>query len=180
MFRLMAIFRLTDWQQICKQLYFGMRLVYGGGGLELGGGTRSRVCWVGKVMWVHGYYCAVLSLYSLHLWCWINLKMAIRAETFIWYLCNKQHISNRQIVVFDSWLIQLYFIKTQRGWRTIWLWLNTPKTTKNAYSFTNYVIFYNKESDRFYNAMTHCSTISLVILYIKDTIPSDPQNEKQS
>ena len=28
----------------CKQLYFGMRLVYGGGGLGLDGGTRSRVC----------------------------------------------------------------------------------------------------------------------------------------
>ena len=34
--------------------------------------------------------------------------MAIRAETCSWYLCNKQHISNHQIVVFDSWLIQLY------------------------------------------------------------------------
>jgi hypothetical protein len=31
----------------------------------------------------------------------------IRAETCSWYLCNKQHISNHQIVVFDSWLIQL-------------------------------------------------------------------------
>ena len=41
---LMAIFRLTDLQQTCKQLYFGMRLVYGGGGLGLDGGTRSRVC----------------------------------------------------------------------------------------------------------------------------------------
>ena len=38
----------------------------------------------------------------------INLKMAIAAETCSWYLCNKQHISNHQIVVFDSWLIQLY------------------------------------------------------------------------
>ena len=28
----------------CKQLYFGMRLVYGGGGLGLDRGTRSRVC----------------------------------------------------------------------------------------------------------------------------------------
>jgi hypothetical protein len=28
----------------CKQLYFGMCLVYGGGGLGLDGGTRSRVC----------------------------------------------------------------------------------------------------------------------------------------
>ena len=37
----------------------------------------------------------------------VNLKMAIRAETCSWYLCNKQHISNYQIVVFDSWLIQL-------------------------------------------------------------------------
>ena len=37
----------------------------------------------------------------------INLKMAIRAETCSWYLCNKQHISNHQIVVYDSWLIQL-------------------------------------------------------------------------
>ena len=37
----------------------------------------------------------------------INLKMAIRAETCSWYLCNKQHISNHQIVVFGSWLIQL-------------------------------------------------------------------------
>ena len=68
---LMAIFRLIEWQQTCKQLYFGMRLVYGGGGLGLDGGTRSRVCWVGRVMWVHGYYCAGLSLYSLHLWFWI-------------------------------------------------------------------------------------------------------------
>ena len=50
-----------------------------------------------------------------------NLKMAIRAEAYSWYLCNKQHISNHQIAVFDSWLIQLWFIKTQRGWRTIWL-----------------------------------------------------------
>jgi len=33
--------------------------------------------------------------------------MAIRAETCSWYLCNKQHVSNHQIVVFDSWLIQL-------------------------------------------------------------------------
>jgi len=33
--------RLT---KTCKQLYFGMRLVYGGGGLGLDGGTRSRVC----------------------------------------------------------------------------------------------------------------------------------------
>ena len=123
---LMAIFRLIDWQQTCKQLYFGLRLVYGGGGLGLDGVTRSRVCWVGRVMWVHGYYCAGLSLYSLPLWYWIpytrripkysylqvccqslNLKMAIRAETCSWYLCNKQHISNHQIVVFDSWLIQL-------------------------------------------------------------------------
>ena len=89
---LMAIFRSIDWQKTCKQLYFGMRLVYGGGGLGLDGGTRSRVCWVGRVMWVHGYYCAVhghycavhgyycavhgyycagLSLYSLHLRYWI-------------------------------------------------------------------------------------------------------------
>ena len=28
----------------CKQVYFGMRLVYGGGGLGLDGGKRSRVC----------------------------------------------------------------------------------------------------------------------------------------
>ena len=41
---LMAIFTLIDQQQTCKQLYFGMRLVYGGGGLGLDGGTRSRVC----------------------------------------------------------------------------------------------------------------------------------------
>ena len=59
---LMAIFRLIDWQQTCKLLYFGMRLVCGGGGLGLDGGTRSRVCWVGRVMWVHGYYCAGLRL----------------------------------------------------------------------------------------------------------------------
>ena len=52
---LMAIFRLIDWQQTCKQLYIGMRLVYGGGGLGVDGGMRSRVCWVGKVMWVYGY-----------------------------------------------------------------------------------------------------------------------------
>jgi len=68
---LMAIFRLIDWQQTCKQLYFGMRLVYAGGGLGLNGGTRSRVCWVGRVMWVHGYYCAGLSFYKLHLKYWI-------------------------------------------------------------------------------------------------------------
>ena len=36
--------------------------------------------------------------------------MAIRAETRSWYLCNKQHISNHQTVVFDSWLIQLISI----------------------------------------------------------------------
>jgi len=58
---LMANFRLIDWQQTCKQLYFGMCLVYCGGGLGLDGGTRSRVCWVGRVMWVHGYYCAGLT-----------------------------------------------------------------------------------------------------------------------
>ena len=56
---LMAIFRLIDWQQTCKQLYFGMCLVYGLGGLGLDGGTRSRVCWVGRVMWVHGYFCTL-------------------------------------------------------------------------------------------------------------------------
>ena len=33
--------------------------------------------------------------------------MAIRAKTCSWYLSNKRHISNHQIVVFDSWLIQL-------------------------------------------------------------------------
>ena len=38
--------------------------------------------------------------------------MAIRAETYSWYLCNKQHISNHQIVVFDSRLIQLYWVPT--------------------------------------------------------------------
>jgi len=58
---LMDIFKLIDWQQTCKQLYFGMRLVYGGGGLGLDVGKRYRVCWVGRVMWVHGYYCAGLS-----------------------------------------------------------------------------------------------------------------------
>jgi len=56
---LMAIFRLIDWQQTCKQLYFGMCRVYGREGLGLDGGTRSHVCWVGRVMWVHGYYCVV-------------------------------------------------------------------------------------------------------------------------
>ena len=35
---LMAIFRLIDWQQTCKQLYFGMRLVYGGEGVGVGWG----------------------------------------------------------------------------------------------------------------------------------------------
>ena len=30
--------------------------MYGGGGLGLDGGTRSRVCWVGRVMWVHGCF----------------------------------------------------------------------------------------------------------------------------
>ena len=42
---LKAIFRLIDWQQTCKQLYFDMRLVYGGGGLglDVDVGTRSRV-----------------------------------------------------------------------------------------------------------------------------------------
>ena len=92
---LMAIFRLMGWQQNCKQLYFGMRLVYGGGGLGSDGGTRSCVCWVGSVMWVHAIYQS------------INLKMAIRAETCSWYLCNKQHISNHHIAVLNSWLIQL-------------------------------------------------------------------------
>ena len=38
---LTAIFRLTDWQQTCKQLYFGMRLVYGGGVLGLDGGAQK-------------------------------------------------------------------------------------------------------------------------------------------
>jgi len=33
-----------DRQQTCKQLYFGMRLVYGRRGLGLDGGTRSHVC----------------------------------------------------------------------------------------------------------------------------------------
>ena len=47
-----------------------MRFVYGGGGLGLDRGTRSRVCRVGRVMWVHGYYCAGLSLYKLHLKYW--------------------------------------------------------------------------------------------------------------
>jgi len=44
----------------------------------------------------------------------INLKMAIRAETCSWYLCNKQHITNNQIVVFDSWLNQLLYVAD--GW----------------------------------------------------------------
>ena len=61
---LMAIFRLIDWQQTFKQLYFGMRLLYDGGGLGLDGGTRPRVCWVGWVMWVHGYYCAGLGRHN--------------------------------------------------------------------------------------------------------------------
>ena len=170
----------------CKQLHFGVRLVYGGGGLGLDGGTRSRV-WVGRVMWVHGYsgyslrfnlaiFTIYVHNYSLCIYNYklmytytcniqyfrcnlyklrrhnsthaptspslvntheisyphstptplhhtqdarqsvaaykfccqsVNLKMAIRAETCSWYLCNKQHISNHQIVVFDSWLIQL-------------------------------------------------------------------------
>ena len=72
---LMAIFRLTDWQQTCKQLYFGMRLMCGGGGLGLDGGTRSGVCWVGRVMWVHVYCCADLGINYMFrlLWpssCW--------------------------------------------------------------------------------------------------------------
>ena len=33
----------TTVQATCKQLYFGVRLVYGGGGLGLDGGTRSGV-----------------------------------------------------------------------------------------------------------------------------------------
>ena len=41
---LMPIFMFIDGQQTCKQLYFGTRLVYGGGGLGLVGGTKSRVC----------------------------------------------------------------------------------------------------------------------------------------
>ena len=40
---LTAIFRLTDWQQTCKQLYFGMRLMYGGGGWGWMG-VRDLVC----------------------------------------------------------------------------------------------------------------------------------------
>ena len=35
---LMAIFRLTDWQQTYKQLYFGMRFVYAGRGVGVGWG----------------------------------------------------------------------------------------------------------------------------------------------
>ena len=62
---LTAIFRLIDWQQTCKQLYFGVRLVYGGEGLGLDGGTRSCVCWVGRVMWVYGYYCAGLRKHKI-------------------------------------------------------------------------------------------------------------------
>ena len=60
----MAIFRLIDWQQTCKQLYFGIHFVYGGGVLGLDGGTRSCVCWVGRVMWVHGYYCTGLGRHN--------------------------------------------------------------------------------------------------------------------
>jgi hypothetical protein len=91
---LMAFFSLIDWRQTCKQLYFGVRFVYGGGGLGLDGGTRSRVCWVGRVMWVHGYYCAGLSLYSLHLWYWMfyicmytlvyNYKYTVSSYVHIW------------------------------------------------------------------------------------------------
>ena len=35
---LIAIYRLRDWQQTCKQLRFGMHLVYGGGGVGVGWG----------------------------------------------------------------------------------------------------------------------------------------------
>jgi hypothetical protein len=90
---LMAIFRLIDWQQICKKLYFGMRLVYGGLGLGLDGGTRYRVCWVGRVMWVHEYYCAGLdnkyvSSYTLACvlcmveggWGWMGVRDLVRVE----------------------------------------------------------------------------------------------------
>jgi len=51
------------------------------------------------------------------------------ATALPWYQCNKQHVSNHQIVVFDSWLIQLYFIKTQQGWRTVWLLTGNFPTT---------------------------------------------------
>jgi hypothetical protein len=59
----------------------------------------------------------------------INLKMAIRAETCSWSLCNTQHISNHQIVVFDSWLIQLQFSTAfTPATNTDWIWLRTWST----------------------------------------------------
>jgi hypothetical protein len=45
----------------------------------------------------------------------INLKMVIRTETCSRYLCNKQHISNHQTVVFDSWLIRLNVVCSSRS-----------------------------------------------------------------
>jgi hypothetical protein len=125
---------LIDWQQTCKQLYFGMRLVYGGGGLGLDGDMSTHAPTSPSLLNTHEisyphptptplhhtqYACQSIAAYKFCCQS-VNLKMAIRAETCNWYLCNKQHISNHQVVVFDSWLIQLQFIKTQRGWRTIW------------------------------------------------------------
>jgi len=68
MFRLLWL--SSGWQidnKTCKQLYFCMRLVYGGGGLGLDGGTRSCVCWVKKVKIYVVYYIGINYMFRL-LW----------------------------------------------------------------------------------------------------------------
>ena len=68
---LMVIFWLIDWQQTCKQLYIGMRLVYGGGGLGLDG-VRDLVC-----VEEGGYYIDINYMFRL-LW-----------PSSGWYIDNK-------------------------------------------------------------------------------------------
>ena len=65
----------------------------------------------------------------------INLKMAIRAETCSSYLCNKQHISNHQIVVFDSCLIELQGHKNNRvsSSKIQFFWAVTPHRMAHGY-----------------------------------------------
>jgi len=42
-----------------------MSLVYSGIGLGLDCGTRYLVCWVGRVLCVHSYYCTDLAIFML-------------------------------------------------------------------------------------------------------------------
>ena len=95
----------------------------------------------------------------------INLKMAIKAETCSWYLCNKQHMSNHQIVVFDSWLIQLQYIKTQRGRRTIWSRNMLPAIFPVLYSVRD------ADFEKCFGKWTHNGDVSalnyVVVDYIK-------------